>query len=355
VKITGVRTFFHGAAFDEHGADGCLLELETDAGLTGIAAGIATAGGDAARLVNSLLQDQDPRAVTGLWQRMCSACPQEERGGAVGDAIAMLDVALWDLKSRANGEPLWKCLGGSRPRINAIAALIDPDADDHALSEWCAGMARRYGFRSARLKAGKDSGADLRRLAVLHQALSQRIPEPALMIDAAGGWSVQEAITRMQAIEREFDITLVDDPVPPGDVAGLRRVSESIRAATCTGGSLSFPEDFLPHFRHRGVNVVQIDISRHGITGALQLADAAFGYELPVTLRAAPGNIHGHVAAAMPYVLGAEVTQPDPAAGDIFSSDARVEDGWLVAGDAPGHGMTVKREALIAAADGKRQ
>ena len=70
--------------------------------------------------------------------------------------------------------------------------------------------------------------------------------------------------------------------------------------------------EFLPHFQHRSADVVQIDIGAIGITAALQLADAAFGYELPVTLSAVPGNIHAHLAGAMPYFMSLEVVDPVP-------------------------------------------
>ena len=78
---------------------------------------------------------------------------------------------------------------------------------------------------------------------------------------------------------------------------------------------------------------------------ALELADAAYGFELPVTLAESPGNIHAHLAGVMPYFMSMEVVDPF-ARWPVFATDVRIEAGWAIAGDAPGNGLSVDREAL---------
>ena len=82
-----------------------------------------------------------------------------------------------------------------------------------------------------------------------------------------------------------------------------------------------------------------------GISCALQLADAAFGYELPITLGGSPGSIHAHLAVAMPNFMTMEVIDPVPLDG-VFTSDVRIEDGWAILGDKPGLGIEIDRQAL---------
>ena len=89
----------------------------------------------------------------------------------------------------------------------------------------------------------------------------------------------------------------------------MKQVSNAISGAVCVGGELGVSE-FLPHFQHRSADVIEIDIGTVGITGALQIADAAFGYELPVTLTATAGNIHAHLAGVMPNFMSLEVLDP---------------------------------------------
>ena len=95
-----------------------------DAGAIGIAIAPADAG-DAIRGLAELLVGADPRGVRGLWQRMNDALFKGGAVGVAGDAMGSLDVALWDLKGKLAGEPLWRLLGASEPRVPAYASGLD--------------------------------------------------------------------------------------------------------------------------------------------------------------------------------------------------------------------------------------
>lgn len=317
-----------------------VLQLRTDESLVGI----AVLRGDAPlvlrRFVDEVLLGEDPRGVTGLWQRMVNSRSGGGPSGDVMQAIAALDIALWDLKAKANDEPLWKALGGARPRVNVHAGCVDPECDDATVLQWYGNLARSGGIRGGKLKVGGDERADLRRLGLMQQALGAQAAAPTLMVDAAGQWSSKEAIRRIGEMEEQFDLTWVEAPTPSWDFLGLKRVSNGIRAAVCAGANIEFPAGFLPHLQHHSIDVVQIDTATVGITGALQLADAAYGFELPVALSASPGNYHAHVAAVMPYCASMEVVDAAAGGGSI-TTDVRIEGGWAVAGDRPGNGLDV--------------
>ena len=136
MKITGVSStlFQHtmprrmGDANSPMGrarSSGCIIELHTDTELTGI----TTGGGAAIGIINSLVEGvligQDPRQVTGLWQRMVNKHFKGGHDGIANDAISALDIALWDLKAKYNDEPLWKTLGGIKQPVNAYASGLD--------------------------------------------------------------------------------------------------------------------------------------------------------------------------------------------------------------------------------------
>jgi L-alanine-DL-glutamate epimerase-like enolase superfamily enzyme len=315
VKVTGVRI-----------ARG-IVELLTDTGLTGIAIGAEVPGAPIESLVKDVLIGADPRGVRGLWQRMTESRSRPE-------AIALLDGALWDLKAKANGEPLWKTLGGARPNANAYASGTD--------LAWFDLMARDYGLRGGKLQVGAEGDRDLERLAQLRSTLMQGTSEPpVLMIDAGERWSPTETIRRTLEIEAQFDLTWVEGAARHSDCLALKQISDAIGAAVCVGDGLASCGEFLPHLQHRSADVLRIDVGLVGITGALQLADAAFGYELPVTLAALPGNIQAHLAGAMPYFMSTEILDPVPEA-PLFTSDVRIEKGRAIAGDAPGNGLAVK-------------
>jgi L-alanine-DL-glutamate epimerase-like enolase superfamily enzyme len=350
MKVTGVKVTPYACTPERVPAGklvshGCVVELLTDTGLTGIAIGVDGARAQIERLVEGLLLGAEPRGVTGIWRRMSEVQAARRREGLLNTSIAVLDMALWDLKAKANGEPLWKTLGGTRPRANTHAAGVALAASDAELADWYDTMARQHGLRAAKLQVGLDQDSDLERLEIMRAALERATPDPVLIVDAEQGWTAKQAIRRLRAMEREFDVAWAEGATRSWDFPGLKQVSNAIRGAICVGEDLATLGEFLPHFHHRSADVIQIDVGAVGFSGALELADAAYGYELPVTLCEAPGNIHAHLAGVMPYFMSLEVVDPVPAT-PIYTTDVNIAAGWAVAGDAPGNGLIVNDQVL---------
>ena len=358
MKITGVKTTLFNNLPPACGRDHevprgpsrnacCLVELATDSGLTGIGFAAARARPAIQTLARDVLIGEDPRAAAALWQR--TGEQQPGRGdGMYHHARAVLDLAVWDLKAKAQNEPLWKTLGGTRPRANAYASWTVAQSSDKAIAKWFGVMSRDFGLAAGKLPVGEDLEADLRRLGQVRDVLSMASHAPELMIDAGGRWWPSEAIRCIRRMEKEFDLSFVQRIAHNGDFLGAKHVADSIRAAVCVGGELATGSGFLPYFHHHAANVIEIDLRQMGITGALQIADAAYGFELPVTMTAATGNIHVHLAAVMPNFMSMEVIEAGPGEG-IIASDVRFESGRGIAGDAAGHGLTVSPERLAKA------
>jgi L-alanine-DL-glutamate epimerase-like enolase superfamily enzyme len=288
---------------------------------------------------------EDPRHVKGLWQRLVERAFKGGHDGVVNDAISVLDVALWDLKAKYNDEPLWKTLGGSNPKVNAYASGLDMPLSDDEIEEWYGGLAREWGFTAGKLKVGLDQDADLRRIGRMKKGLEHAHARPQLYIDANEFWSPKQAIRKVREMEDHFEIAWVEEPARRWDFLGLRRISESIKAPVCAGENLDSLGDFLPYLVHRSADVVQVSQGQTGITCALQLADAAYGFELPVTLGGSPGNLNAQLAPSMPNFMTLEVQNPVPEDG-VMTSDIRIVDGWAVCGDKPGTGVSYDPEAL---------
>jgi L-alanine-DL-glutamate epimerase-like enolase superfamily enzyme len=327
----------------------CLLELATDQGLAGRALCPAPARDAALGLANAFLLGEDPRAVSTLWDRLSG----QPGGDEVAPARASLDHACWDLKARANGEPLWKTLGGSRPRAPVYASLHGVVATDEAVNDWFGRVAAQHSFQGGLLRLCGDPQTDARRLGLLRGILERKGKPVELAADAGDIWP-GEAIRNIREIECIVDLAWVKGVAARGDFLGCRRVADRVRAAVCVGGDLSCERDFLPWFHHRAGNLIELDIQRLGITGALRVAEAAFGFELPVTLAAAPGNIQVQLAAVMPNFMSAEVIAPTHERAG-FPSDISFRDGRGVAGDRAGTGLAVERGPLARDADVKGQ
>ena len=177
--------------------------------------------------------------------------------GLINDAIATLDMALWDLKAKANDEPLWKTLGGSKQRVHCYASEIGLPMSDEDLQAWYGRMAKEHGFRGGKLKVGLDQDADMRRLGLMEKALSQATDAPMLLIDANEYWSPKQAIRKVSEMEEQFDLTWVEEPARRWDYLGLRRVKEGVRTAVCAGENLDTLGDFLPYFHHRFFHLLE--------------------------------------------------------------------------------------------------
>ena len=153
MKITGVRTRLYefemarpigdanNPAGRKHSAQVAVF-VDTDEGLTGVSLGASAAQGHIHTLVNNLLVGRDPRRARALEAhggfRLQGRQPRHH-----GRRISAIDIALWDLKAKANGEPLWKTLGASTRRVKAYASGIDLCLTDEELRIYYEGMARR--------------------------------------------------------------------------------------------------------------------------------------------------------------------------------------------------------------------
>lgn len=317
--------------------------LDTDEGLTGVAIG-GIGARDVIHSFEPLILGQDPRGVRGLWKKMVDHVFKGGNVGIINDAISTIDVALWDLKAKANNEPLWRTLGASEPRVKAYASGIDLPLSDQEIAEFYGRMAAK-GVSAGKLKIGLDMDFDLRRIQIMKDALSKASKRPNLMVDINEYWSPKQAIRHIREIEEQFELTWVEEPARRWDYRGLRLVSRSIKAAVATGENLDNIGEFLPLIEQEAVDVVEIGVGTTGITGCMQVAEMAYGFELPVAMMNCPGNFMAHVAAALPNHMMMEVV--DPGWEVCFTADTgTIENGFIVLGNKPGIGIEFDEEKL---------
>jgi L-alanine-DL-glutamate epimerase-like enolase superfamily enzyme len=319
------------------------VRVRTDEGIEGIAIAQASALLSLKSLAECVV-GHDPRCVRGLWHKLLDANFKLGAQGAIGVGIAAIDNALWDLRAKVSGLPLWKELGALAGRARVYASGLDLALTDDELRDFYTQTHRKLGINAGKLKVGLDIDADLRRLRIVEDALGGRHQRPALMVDANEYWSPKQAIRRMQAIEQEFDITWCEEPVRRLDYRGLRQVSRSIRAAVATGENLQEVGEFALLLRHEAVDVVQLNPYSAGFTTCLRIADLAYAFERPVSVMNSPGRYGAHLAAALPHHIMMEVL--DAGRDAVFTSQAVIRGGWIELGDAPGVGIRIDDDLL---------
>jgi len=319
--------------------------LDTDEGLTGIAFSGFGMEKMIKGMVDGLIVGRDPRGVRGLWKKMMDQVFKGNNRGMVTGAIGAIDMALWDLKAKINNEPLWKTLGASSRRVRGYASDIGLNLDDNTLRAFYERMAAQ-GISAGKIKVGLSPEDDARRIALMRDALAKSGKTPALMIDSNEYWSPKQAIRQIRALEEQFDLFWVEEPARRWDYRGLRKVSESVKAAVATGENLNDISEFMPLIANEAVDVVQVGIGCSGITGAMMVADMAHGFELPVSMMNCPANFMAHVAAALPNHNMMEVLDAGADQGMIHNH--KVEDGYVVLSDDPGIGITFDEAKLAA-------
>jgi L-alanine-DL-glutamate epimerase-like enolase superfamily enzyme len=356
VRITGVRTTLY-----EYGVQRSIGDVQLPQGARRIAEvavvlttdeeviGVAIAAAAARPTIHGLAEQlvgRDPREVRGLHDLMLRLAFKGGTEGIVGIAVAALDCALWDLRAKHNGQPLWRELGGSTNRVAAYASGLDMPLSDAELRTYYRDMARRYGITAGKLKVGRHPDRDLERLELMREAMIEGsgATQPSLMIDANEFWTPKQAIRRIAQLERQFDLVWAEEPVRRDDHRGLARVSRGVRAAVATGENLTSTRQFVPLLLKESADVIQIAVQATGISNALRIAEMSDALGLPVALVNCPGRYAAHVAAVLPNHLMMEVV--DAGRDAVFQADHQLRDGCIVLGDAPGLGITFDDERL---------
>ena len=318
-----------------------IVVLETDEGITGVGTGSHQ---DIDRIFPAL-EGQDPRAVSMLYDRMLARVFKGGHAGATFSGIGTLDMALWDLKAKIAGEPLWRLLGAGDRFVAGYASGLDIALGDEELATFYATMAER-GFTSGKLKGGRDTTTDIRRLGIIADALSANAEHPGLMLDANESWNLKQAVRHVAAVEAVHDLIWIEEPLRRWDAAGHARLSRSVQAAVATGENLSGLEQYLPLFDAGAVDIVQAG-SVAGVTHFLRVAYAAHSRDLPISPVGLTANAAvAHAAAAVPNHLSAEVQDLGSPFG--VSIDVEYADGGVILGDQPGVGLTIDEDAIVA-------
>lgn len=315
-----------------------ILLLETDGGITGVGLGAH----DAIERVFPALDGEDPRAVTALYDRMLAYVFKAGHAGATFGTIGAADMALWDLKAKMAGEPLWRTLGARDRFVPGYASGLEYGLDDTELVELY-GRWADLGFTGAKVKGGLDLRRDVARLKAVREVLSRNSAEPALMYDVNESWGRHQATRLLARVESQVDLTWIEEPVRRWDVEGNLAVARSSSTALATGENLTGLEQFRPLVDAGAVDVVQSG-SVWGVTHFLRVAALALAHDLPVSPVGYNANPLAHAAAAVPNHLVTEVQ--DFGFPEGLRVDQVIADGGIVLGDQPGLGIEVDEAAV---------
>jgi L-alanine-DL-glutamate epimerase-like enolase superfamily enzyme len=269
-------------------------------------------------------------------------------------AIAGIDIALWDLKAKAAGLPLWKLLGAGRSTVPAYASGGYYGPDGEAFVEGLVEEMCRYwelGFRAVKMKiGGLPIEDDMRRVCAVREAL----PDVELMLDANSAYDVPTAIEAARAFE-PLRITWLEEPIAWFDpVFGLARLGQSTQIPLASGERELHRFGCRDLVDHTPIRYLQFDCTRAGgVTEWLRVAAYASAHGVLMAPHHDP-QIHGHLVAAAENGHILEVfPNPirDPVWDGLFSEQPRIVGGEVLLSDRPGLGVEldlhfVRRHAI---------
>jgi muconate cycloisomerase len=330
-----------------------LVEVETDEGLVGL--GEATVdplwtGEDAAGALNCLRRYLEP-ALAGAdvfdLERGAASMARAVKGHPFTKAA--VEMACLDAMGKALGVPLYRLLGGKvRERVPTKYVVFATEPQGAAR---VAAAAVARGFATIKVKVGRDPRADVARVRAVRAAIG---PDVALTVDANTGWSVAEAIATTRALE-EYDLLLVEQPVA-ADPRQLAAVRAAVRTPLMADESVFTPADALALVEKDAADILSVYPGKHGgvlatrrIVAVAEVAGLAchMGSNLELGIGSA---LMAHVAVSTPAIVSerypADIIGPLYHGGDVVADTGFVRDGYAVAPEEPGLGVTLDRSLV---------
>jgi L-alanine-DL-glutamate epimerase-like enolase superfamily enzyme len=252
--------------------------------------------------------------------------------------MCAFDLAFHDLLGLAAGMPLYRLLGGYRNRIQTSVTIPIASLEE---SVEMARMHAESGFRMLKIKGGLDPEEDVQRVLAIHRAL----PDHLLRLDPDGGYSVQDAVDVARALIGV--IAMFEQPIPPGDVTGLREIKKVSSLPILADQSAAGPASVLDLAAHRLVDGVSVKIAACGGLRCAAQVDAIARAAHLVTMVSCLIEPALLIAAGLSFALSSPNVRYGDLDGHLDLIDDptlpgfRLEDGWLIASEVPGLGCIV--------------
>lgn len=347
MKITAIKTFLMHAAPPEAGGwsarNWLFVKVETDEGIYGIgeASGWPRVVETAIHDLTPLMLGEDPFNIERLWSKMQAAIMSHGMTGIVGGgAITGIEMALWDIKGKALGQPVWNLLGGKmRDKVRVYA---------HAHQTERARELLERGYTAIKTGGIKNCVESV-------DAIRKEVgPEIDLMVDVHGPpWlTTRDAIALGHALE-DYDLLFYEDPVAPENIDAIARVSDAVDIPIAAGERHAGIWGVKELIEREIIDVVQPDTGRAGGLSQMKkiaaIAEAHYctmaphdGSLGPVAEMAAV-----HLMATLPNFLILEHLEDDvPQRYEVMTGQPEIVDSHIIVPDSPGLGVDIVEEAI---------
>ena len=336
--------------------DAVLVKVTTDEGITGWGeAHHGRAHTAVAKLIDTTLKQlvagMDPLETTPAWERMYRfQLASHGMGAGACLAISGIDMALWDIRGKAAGLPLYKLLGGARKAIPAYAGGVSLGYQPSQQLVEEAAKSLEQGYKAIKLRVGDSAVRDIERL----RAVRRAFPEAILLTDANIGYTVEDA-RRVMPVMDELGIGWLEEPFPAHDYRSYREAKSFGRTPLAAGENHYTRFEFNRVIEDGAITILQPDLSKAGgITEALRIAALASAWKLPVHPHSSMTGVNHaatiHFLAAIDnggYFEG-DVSRANRFRDELVDNPGRVDrDGNVRPLEKPGIGLEVNEDFLL--------
>jgi galactonate dehydratase len=375
MKITAIKT----AATYGHGMH-LWVRVETDEGITGI--GECVHGGKQAIAIlhelRKLLIGKDPFAIDAIFEGLRRGHVFDGgTGGALITALTGLEIALWDLKGKALGVPIYELMGGKfRDKIRVYAdCQVEPGMNFDEIKAVVDDVLERgftalkidldifaYGHHSSEVDGFTKDGFNYtagqweheRMLKIVEMVTTAAGRDVAVAADIHTRLDMPSAKRLVKDLE-QFHLLWLEEPIPPENVAAMREITQSTSTPICAGENLYLRHGFRDLITTQAVDIIMPDIPKcGGLSECRKIANLAEIYYIPF----APHNVaspigtmaSAHVCASIPNFLVLEFHWLHREYWSTITSDQEdiIKNGFIEIPNKPGIGLELNEEVARA-------
>jgi L-rhamnonate dehydratase len=338
----------------------CLVEIETDEGLVGHGFTAITEEDVIARIIEGVagpaIIGDDPMAHEAMWEKLYWTLMPRGQTGYAAHAVAAIDVALWDLKGKALGQPVWRLLGGARQRVPVYATFgfgfFDREQLAAAAKHWIA-----QGFRRLKMAVGMEAlrnrdqrsmmeaiRADAARIRAVREAAG---PEIELFIDANCSLDYYHA-SKLCDMIAPYNISFFEEPLTQNDALQMAELRRRTGMALACGQNEGLIFRFRDLLINQAIDYAQPNVViTGGFTQCVKIAGLAAAFNVPIANGGAWPFHNMHLQAGVAngslvesHYLAIELCK------QIYADLPSAKDGMLELPEKPGLGFELDHDVV---------
>jgi len=340
--------------------EACFVEVETDGGMTGHGLAAITRETVIAEIVNRVIapaiKGEDPLANELIWDKLYWALMPRGQTGLAAQALSAVDIALWDIKGKAFGQPVWRLLGGARQRVPLYATFgfnfFDREQLAAAAKLWVSQGYRRLkmvvGHEALRRRETRPMMEVIQEDAARVRAVRESVgPDVELYIDANCSLDLYHA-TRLAELVKPYRISFFEEPLTQNDALQMAQLRRATGMPLACGQNEGLIFRFRDLLMHEAVDYVQPNVvSSGGFTQCAKIAGLAAAFNVPLANGGAWQYHNMHLQAGLANGGLVEMHYlADELYKQIYRGLPTPKDGWLTLPDKPGLGFEPDHDAI---------